>query len=461
MKRIFVSLLALAIAALTATGAFAQGLDEVPNDPLFNEQWYLQATNAPAIWENRITGEGVRIGVLDTGIYFDHEDFDNDFVDAGHNYLGNYYHGSEYISYDDTRDFGGHGTRVSSIICAERNNGVGIAGMLCKATIVPLKIHGEGAVSSRGNDINNVANTVQAIKEAVDIYDCDVLNMSFGLSVYTDDEKKTVKQAIDYAASKGVIIVAGVGNSGDETLNFPAGFDNVIGVGAVDKDGSVANYSNHNQSVFVTAPGTKIMTASNESPDTYSLHSGTSFSSPQVAALAGAAKSVEPDLTVDEFKQLLKATSVDAGESGWDEYYGWGVIDCKAFLNVLKQGNEVAGFYDISDHWARQSIEYVVGQSLFDGVSEHAFAPDREMTRAMLVTVLGRLFENSGSLAIFADADSISQWSRDAMVWAVEKDLINGVEADGNMCLMPGSGATRAQVAAIVERYCGVYLSTN
>ena len=527
MKRIIGLALTLTMLAAAACTGFAAASEAAPDDPLYGEQWYLNAINAPFLWENGITGDGVRIAVLDSGISQDQEDFDYSRIEAGHNYLGGYYYGSEYIDENNLKDILGHGTSVSSIISARRNNGVGMTGMLDKATIVPLEIVGTGVVINDSTHGVHMAESIaQAIRDAADVYHCDVINMSPGSLAYSDEEKTILQDAINYAASKNVIIVTAVGNTGSESANLIAGFDNVIGVGAVDQNGKAADFSAHGSSVFVTAPGVGIYSATNEGSDTYKSQNGTSLSCPMVAALAGAAKYIDRDLTADEFRSLLKTTSKDAGETGYDEYYGWGIIDCRALISSLLETTGTTGFYDMTNHWAKENVKFVTDRRLFDGISEHSFAPDGEMTRAMLVTVLGRLYESAGNsisvaessdftdvsptdwyakyvmwasenglvqgygdgrfgpndnvtreqlasilsryakfsgqdvtasaakLSVFSDADDISSWADGPMSWAVENGLINGSESGGKTYLSPRSSATRAQVAAIIERYC-------
>ena len=115
-----------------------------------------------------------------------------------------------------------------------------------KVRLVPLKCFDDKTT--------NVSVICKAIYGAVDDFGCDVINMSFGLM----EDSIALKEAIDYAAGKGVIIVAAVGNDGTEELCYPAAYDNVIGVGSVDKNEGVSSVSQHNKSVFITAPGVHI-----------------------------------------------------------------------------------------------------------------------------------------------------------------------------------------------------------
>lgn len=258
-------------------------------------------------------GNGVKIGVIDSGIY-NHSLFDGNICE-GYNFI------------DETTDVSddvGHGTFVCGII------GIGSSqeyatGVSQKAKIVPLKCFKKGY--STTVDIIS-----KAITAAVDKYDCKVINMSFGLS----SNSITLKNAINYALSKNVIIVAAVGNKGKTGLYYPAAYSGVIGVGSVNSQLVYSSFSQHNKSVDFTAPGENIKM---KSISGYSENSGTSFSAPHVSAAAAIALSVTPNLTPPEFFNVLSQTSVDLGESGYDEYYGNGLINIEAMSNYLIEKN--------------------------------------------------------------------------------------------------------------------------
>ncbi|MBQ7758392.1 MAG: S8 family serine peptidase [Anaerotignum sp.] len=167
----------------------------------------------------------------------------------------------------------------------------------------------------------------------MDEYDCDIINMSFGEGI----PSTVFMEAVEYAYEKGVIMVAAVGNYGSKTELFPAAFDEVIGVGAVGAEKEWCDFSQYNESVFITAPGDLMVTAEKTASDAYETdREGTSFSSPCVAAIAALALQVDNTLTPTEFRDLLKETAEDLGDAGYDIYYGHGLADIEALLKALE-----------------------------------------------------------------------------------------------------------------------------
>ncbi len=270
-------------------------------------------------------GSGVRIGVIDSGIV----DGIAPNVIPGYNYIDD----NTDTSDDDTL----HGTLVSGIAA------ISPCGVALGAQFVPLKCF--------RNKTANLSLVMDAIVDAVDMYDCDVINMSMGIaeSEFTTPNDYAVlnlfKSKIDYAVSKGAILVAAAGNNGDSTINYPAAFNNVIGVGSVNQEGVRSSFSNFNNSVHVVAPGEKVwgpyISDGEISTDYVYVVNGTSFSAPHVSGLAAIARSIKPDITSAEFAQLIADTAVETTSDtveGWDVEYGYGLIDCEAAIKKLIEG---------------------------------------------------------------------------------------------------------------------------
>lgn len=277
---------------------------------LFGENWNLDAVNCNFAWELGCFGNEVRIGVVDSGLYPFPELEGN--VLVGKNYLD----GST-----NTVDDVGHGTFVTGIIASESH------GIAYKSKIVPLKCF------EKERD-TYVSDLLDAIYDAIDIYDCDVINMSFGIQA----DSSQFKRALTYATNHGAIVVAAVGNEGNTTLYYPAGYDNVVGVGSVDKSNEKSWFSQYNKSVFVTAPGEELKSLS--APG-YSGSAGTSFAAPHVTALAAVAKCIDKDITAAEFMNLLAITSKDLGDAGYDNSFGYGLVDFKSLVSKMLENTEV------------------------------------------------------------------------------------------------------------------------
>ena len=272
--------------------------------PLYDteEKWDLAMINAEPAFKMGALGEGVKVGVLDSGV---------NPVPAlagkllpGRNYI-------EATATDDTADNYGHGTLVAALIAGSNEDG--FLGAAPGAQIVPLKI-------TDGKMLSTSA-VCRAIYGGVDDFGCSVLNLSLGLF----SDSKALRDAVDHAAEKGVVVVTAVGNNGTESSLYPAEYENTIGVGAVDKDGIVYYHSNHNGSVFLTAPGANVKTAGHHGG--YTTATGTSFAVPHVTAAAAVLRGLDSSLTAEEIAAILKDAARDAGDPGWDESYGWGVLD--------------------------------------------------------------------------------------------------------------------------------------
>ena len=493
------------------------------SDTLYPEQWNLEAMQVSALWDAGLFGAGARIAVIDSGLYSGHDDLAGANILPGVNFLN---------GTDDLTDESGHGTFVTGIIAAVRDNGIGIAGIADQVEILPLKCFDD-------KEETNISYILSAIYAAVDDLDCDVINLSLGLA----KDMQSFRQAIDYAAEQGVIIVSSVGNYGGETLMYPAAYDNVIGVGAVDEQNALCAFSQRNESVFVAAPGAGLCSLGNSAPNAYMTGSGTSFATPHVTALAAVAKSVDPEMSVQEFQALLAASAVDQGQPGYDMSYGYGTLDAAAFaalllpstpedrsyqhasvqigqtleydlstllpasadctviasnaageiraeggvlyytpapsdtyksVRILLSGTSAAqadsawgcltisvleadaapdpGFSDLTGHWSYPYAARAVADGLFSGISETAFAPDKGMTRAMLVTVLARLAgadltdtPDTG----FSDVPA-QKWYAPAVAWASAQGLVTGV---GGGLFLPEQEVSRQELATILYRY--------
>ncbi len=259
---------------------------------------------------------------------------------------------SDVTDVTDVTDTSGHGTTVAGIIAAQTNNGEYLAGIADEAELIIIKVFDDHTSS----DLEHI---IAALHMACEYDGLDVINMSLGATDLDEDQIALLKEPIDTLTEKGVIIIASVGNSGaDEVhyadLTYPAAFDNVIGVGAVSRDKELCYFSQRNDSVFVVAPGGKHLQTDStydsifclspvESADGgYAIEgcSGTSQAAPHVSAVAAVAKSIYPELTTAQFMEILKETSEDLGDEGYDTNYGYGLIDAE---KVIERVEELAG----------------------------------------------------------------------------------------------------------------------
>lgn len=317
-KRLLAILIIGLIVNMTFLRANAVLIGNVPNDKNIDQQLYLQQIKAPLGWEEINTSE-VTIAILDTGVDLYHPDLKANLVE-GINLID-----KKMPPQDDN----GHGTNVAGIVGAIGNNDEGIAGLVWNAKIMPIKVldeQGEGDSFLVG----------QGIRYAVD-HGAKIVLLSLGEPIYTP----FMKEAVDYAESKDVLVVAASGNEGNR-LNYPSAFANVLSVGAVDLEDDYETYSNYGQQLDVVAPGEGIYTT--KLGGGYTSNVGTSMAAPQVAGLAALIYQKYPILTPAEVRDLIKFTADDVGRPGWDILTGYGRINvAKALtspLSTIKDGYE-------------------------------------------------------------------------------------------------------------------------
>ena len=417
-------------------------LSDLPSDTYASKQWSIDSLGISYAWDKGYNGKGVRVAVIDSGVNSLHEDFEGTTFDKGINIMN----GSH-----DVTDEMGHGTFVSGVLGATRNNNMGIAGFCTDVTIIPIKCFGSNVETS-------ASYIVSAIYEAVDIYKCDIINLSLGMTHDMD----SMRTAVQYASDKGVIIISAVGNNGTTQLNYPAAYDCVIGVGSVDKNGQVASFSQKNSSVFVVAPGVSLVGLSSKSNSSYVIGDGTSYSTPHVTVAAAILKQHAPNANYDDFAAILRESSTDGGVAGYDNTYGYGSLNIESFVTAMEAYNfgDIGDvFPDVNGHWAEESIKFCVNNRLFNGVSNSSFMPETQMTRAMFVTVLSRMSGESiiGFPNNFSDVES-SIWYAQPCAWGSAAGIVTGT---GNGTFEPEGNVTREQMAVFLYRYAKLYNFTD
>jgi thermitase len=292
-----------------------------PNDARFGELYGMQKIQAPAGWDAAGLGAfpatgGPKVGIVDTGIRATHEDLSGKVANCARSQgvvpvLG----GS--IQEGTCADDNGHGSHVAGTIAAKANNTVGVAGVafnsplaICKALGGPL---GTGATS-------DVANCITYLKDK----GARVISMSLG-----GGDSTTLHNAVAYAYANGAgaLPIAAAGNDGNSTVNYPAGYAEVVSVAATDQNDAKASFSNTNPDVEVAAPGVNVLSSYNSSDSSYTTLSGTSMATPHASGVAAIIAGKNPSFNAASIRSKLDASIDDLGTPGRDPSFGFGRVN--------------------------------------------------------------------------------------------------------------------------------------
>ncbi|MCW5850538.1 MAG: S8 family serine peptidase, partial [Anaerolineae bacterium] len=330
--------------------AVGEGGGGPPNDPYYGSLWQLPKINALGAWDISTGSPNLVVAIIDTGLWGWHPDLryrvwynpgeipDNDIDDDGNGYVDDNW-GWDFVNGDNVpQGDHWHGSHVGGIVGAEVNNGIGVAGLDQRARLMAVKVLDS---QNRGNYTTWAQGVYYAVENGA-----QVLNMSLGGSV---EGHLALQTAIDYAHSRGAVIVACMMNENSSTPFYPAAYASTIAVGATDRNdyraspfdwGGGSNYGSH---IDVVAPGNLIYSTGLN--DSYLYGSGTSMAAPQVSALAALILAVAPNLSNEEVRQVIRQTARDGvgrpGEDlpGWDPYMGYGRIDA---ARALARAHELA-----------------------------------------------------------------------------------------------------------------------
>lgn len=289
----------------------------IPNDPLYANEWHLPKIETPTAWD-LTTGAGVTIAILDTGTNCAHPDLAPNCV-PGWNTANNT---------SDTSDINGHGTLTAGTAASKGNNALGGTGVAYDSKIMPVRIATDSAGSTTCSAIAG------GITYAID-HGAKVASNSYYISGCS-----TATDAANYMASKGGLYVRAMGN--DSALINTANDANIIHVSATDSNDVKTSWSNYGPQVDMAAPGTPIYCTT--STGGYANCWGTSFSVPIVSGVLALMYSANPNLTADQAKSILFTTAKDLGTTGWDQQYGYGLVNAARAVALAKSttGGNVA-----------------------------------------------------------------------------------------------------------------------
>jgi serine protease len=356
-----------------------------PDDPLYPQQWHLRQINLPRAWDLTRGGPEVIVAVVDTGVVLAHPDLAPNLV-AGYDFISSAARARDGDGIDPNPDDPGdgallgdssfHGTHVAGTIAAATDNGIGVAGVAGGSRIMPVRALGKGGGTSYdviqavrfAAGLSNDSGTVPARR-------ADVINLSLGGGGFSSAENEVYAEV----RASGTIVVAAAGNESSELPSYPASYDGVISVSAVDQRRELARYSNRGPRVDLAAPGGDVAADADHDgyPDgvlstlavsgpsgpqpTYNYYNGTSMAAPHVAGVVALMRSVLPTLSPEQFELELQggALTDDLGGDGAtvrNDRFGYGLI------NAAKA---VARAQEIANTPSPPSIVVVEPQSLW------------------------------------------------------------------------------------------------
>ncbi len=332
-----------------------------PNDPFYSIQWHYPLINLPQAWNSTTGNKAVIVAVIDTGVLLDHPDIQGnlDPVNApGYDFIRDISLAVDGDGIDPNPDdpagFPYHGTHVAGTIAAVTDNSFGVAAVAWDASIMPLR--------ALGRENGTVYDVLQAVRYAAGLPNdsgtvpptrADIINMSLGGGGFSQSAQDVFEQV----RSQGVLVVAAAGNSSSNAPFYPAAYNRVISVSAVDLNKNLAWYSNFGSTVDLAAPGGDLSADANADgfPDgvlstcgdnrlgppvdfVYCFFEGTSMAAPHAAGVAALMKAIHPALEPAEFDLLIQGEMISSGGApGRDDQFGYGLIDAFKAVEEARQ----------------------------------------------------------------------------------------------------------------------------
>ncbi|MCM3628070.1 S8 family serine peptidase [Paenibacillus glycanilyticus] len=289
------------------------------DDPELAKQSYLKQIGALEAWKTVRKQTDLTIAIVDTGVDLDHPDLKRNLVPGTNLVQPN----------KPPDDDNGHGTSVAGVIAAAGNNGIGVSGILWEAKLMPIKAldsQGDGTERDLGEAI------LYAVRNGARI-----VVLSVGLNRYSP----YMLDIVNYAESKGVLLIAAAGNDGlmqgnKAAVKYPAAYPTVLGVGGAKTDNTPDSRSNPGPEVDLAASWHVYTTAMG---GRYKQEEGTSMAAPQVAAAAALVWARYPALKPYQVRELLRQTAKDIGPAGFDNKSGYGLLQVNKAVTMTAKSD--------------------------------------------------------------------------------------------------------------------------
>jgi serine protease len=336
------------------------------NDDAYSFQWHYPLISVPGAWDTTTGDPGVIIAVIDTGVLAGHPDLAGQLVD-GFDFIRDPREAADGDGIDPNPEetIGGadpaavnfHGSHVAGTIAARGNNSIGVVGVAFNAQVMPLRaINASGGTLYDVNQAVRFAAGLENDSGTVPARPARIINMSLSGGGFSPSSQLLYNEL----RALGITVVAAAGNENTTVPSYPASYDNVISVSAVDTQQRITSYSNTGPTIDLAAPGGDgsadingdgypdgvLSTGRSDGEFAYTFLSGTSMAAPHVAGVIALMKSVNPDLDAADIERLLEngALSDDIGEPGRDNLYGYGIINArKAVDAALAEAGTVSG----------------------------------------------------------------------------------------------------------------------
>lgn len=392
-----------------------------PNDPEAGSQYYLELTQAFDAWDVEPGDTTITVAILDTGVDYLHEDMReniqynfsdpvNGTDDDGDGLIDNFF-GWDIANSDNVPlpDTDVHGSQVAGVSGATVNNNIGIAGMGFRTRTLPIKIFRSGS--------NNFVGGYEAIALAADL-GCQVINLSWGeAGAYSRFGEEVIRYAV---LEKDAAVIAAAGNTNGRLDFYPASFPYVLSAGATNASDQKTTWGTYSPYIDLTAPGENIFSVARDGA--YASGSGSSFSSPMVAAAVALVRSRFPELNALQAMERVRvnADDIQAAQAGnpWENFMGKGRLNMfRALTDITSPALRISNFdysngigtlayYQDTITLDLEFTNYLYpatgSRAIFSSESPYVSLPDPEVT----LPALGALESNRKQVRLVLAADT-------------------------------------------------------